>query len=197
MGLGILEREVAVAAGGGTPVGDFAFDSDVAVGALDEVADVAYELADGKDVLRGSCAEGGRVLRGVLRGVLHGRRGFDFRGVGSAEGAGLFRKDVGGGDVGRGVEERGLGCESGARGRFAGAGAAEVGQAGDVVRHRRTSLVSLRGCRKQEGSQTQQQLPRGMTGRKPPAVLIARDALKRFGGGSGLRAVGVRGGRAW
>jgi len=59
LGFRVLEGEVAVAAGGGAPIGDFAFHGDVAVGALDEVADVANEVADGEDVLRGSCAEGG------------------------------------------------------------------------------------------------------------------------------------------
>ncbi len=78
----VLESEIAVAAGRGTPVGDFAFDGDVAVGALDEVADVADELAHGKDV------------------VLRGRRGFGLgdgrRRLGS-QGSGLFGEDVGGG----------------------------------------------------------------------------------------------------
>jgi hypothetical protein len=47
-----------VAAGGRTPIGDFAFDDDVAVSALDEIADMADELADAEDFLRGSFAEG-------------------------------------------------------------------------------------------------------------------------------------------
>ncbi len=47
LGVAVLEGEVAVAAGGGTPVGDFAFDGDAAVGALDEGADAADELGDG------------------------------------------------------------------------------------------------------------------------------------------------------
>jgi hypothetical protein len=76
---------------------------------------VADELAYAEDVLRG------RVLRG--------RREFGFgAGRGSGQGAGLF----GEGYVGDGVEEGG-GC--GASGGLAGAGAAEVGEAGDVVRH--------------------------------------------------------------
>jgi hypothetical protein len=45
LGFRVLEGEVTVAGGGGAPVGDFAFDGDVAVGALDEVADVADEVA--------------------------------------------------------------------------------------------------------------------------------------------------------
>ncbi len=117
LGFGVLEGEVAVAAGGGTPVEDFAFDGDVVVGALDEVADVADEGAYGED------------LRG-RREVLRGWRGFG--GGGCGEGAGLFGEDVGGGYFGGGVEEGGGG---GARGGLAGAGAAEVGEAGDVVGH--------------------------------------------------------------
>ena len=136
MGFRVLEGEVAVAAGGGAPVGDFAFDGDVAVGALDEVADVADEVAYREDVLCGSCSEGG---------VLRGRR--ELGSCGCRKGAGLFGEDVGGGYVGGGIEERGLGGGSGARGGFAGAGAAEVGEAGDVVRHRKTSLVFRRICR--------------------------------------------------
>jgi len=69
LGFAVLEGEVTVAAGGGTPVGDFAFDGDVAVGSLDEGADAANELADG---IHG--------LRGVLRGVLRGRRAFGWVG---------------------------------------------------------------------------------------------------------------------
>ncbi len=136
LGLRVLEGEVAVAAGGGTPVGDFAFDGDVAMGALDEVADVADELADGKDVLSGSCAEG--------EGVLRGRRGFGFWGGRSGEGAGLFGEDVGGGDFGGGVEERWRGQRGlGSGGGLAGAGATEVGEAGDVIRHRYDEFTTL------------------------------------------------------
>ena len=82
LGFGVLEGEVAVAAGGGTPVGDFAFDGDVAVGALDEVADVADEVADGEDVLRGCCGEGGGFLSGFGRESA-GRRRFEFGGGGA------------------------------------------------------------------------------------------------------------------
>jgi hypothetical protein len=67
LGVAVFEREVAVTAGGGAPVGDFAFDGDAAVGALDEGADAADELGDGehlRDVLRDSCAEGGWVRGG-------------------------------------------------------------------------------------------------------------------------------------
>jgi hypothetical protein len=46
----VLEREVAVAAGCRTPVGDLAFDRDLRVGALDERAEGTDELADGEDV---------------------------------------------------------------------------------------------------------------------------------------------------
>ena len=110
-----------MAAGGGAPVGDFAFDGDVAVGALDQVADVADELADGKD------------------GVLRGGGGFGAGGGrGDGEGTGLLGEDVGGGGIGGWVrcriEERGGG---GARGGLAGTGAAEVGEAGEVVGHRK------------------------------------------------------------
>ncbi len=101
LGFAVFEREVAVAAGGGTPVGDFAFDGNVVVGSLDEVADVADELGDGEHGLRG-------VLRG-RRAVLRGRREFGWWciGGGGAEGSGLFGEDVGGGDLGLGglVEE--------------------------------------------------------------------------------------------
>jgi len=139
LGFRVLEGEVAMAAGGGAPVGDFAFDGDVAVGALDEVADVADEVAYGKD-LRGSCAEGGCVLRGVL---LERRRfGACRRGAGG-EGAGLFGEDVGGGDIWCDVEEGGRGGRLGAWGGLAGTGAAEVGEAGDVVRHRRDEFTML------------------------------------------------------
>jgi len=65
LGFRVLEGEVAVAAGGGAPVGDFAFDGDVAVRALDEVADVADEVAHGE-----------HLRCGILHGALGGRRGF-------------------------------------------------------------------------------------------------------------------------
>ena len=86
-----------MAAGGGTPVRDFAFDDHVAVSALDKVADVANELANGKD-LRGRweipCGGRGFKLGSSLRGA-------------GGEGSGLFGKDVGGRYVGHGIEERG------------------------------------------------------------------------------------------
>ena len=41
LGIAVLQGEVTVAAGGGTPVGDFTFDGDVAVGPLNEGADAA------------------------------------------------------------------------------------------------------------------------------------------------------------
>ena len=92
LGFRVLEREVAVAAGGGTPVGDLAFDGDVAVGALDEVADVADELAHGKDRLRG-------VLRRRREFGCGARLGFwTAWGREGGEGSGLFGEDIGGGD---------------------------------------------------------------------------------------------------
>ncbi len=80
LGFRILEGEVAVAAGRGTPVGDLAFDGDVAVGALDEVADVADEGADGEDLrgrrMRTGPARTARVWCGwVLKGSGIARRG--------------------------------------------------------------------------------------------------------------------------
>jgi hypothetical protein len=53
LGFGVLEGEVVVTGGGGAPVRDFAFDEYVAMGALDEIANVADEVADGEHVLRG------------------------------------------------------------------------------------------------------------------------------------------------
>ena len=53
MGVGVLEREVEVAGGGGAVVGDFAFNPDVAVLLLDEFADLGDELADGPDAASG------------------------------------------------------------------------------------------------------------------------------------------------
>jgi hypothetical protein len=47
--VGVLEREVEVAGGRGTEVGDFAFDPDVAVFLLDELADLADEFANRPD----------------------------------------------------------------------------------------------------------------------------------------------------
>ena len=161
----VLEGEVAVAAGGGAPVGDFAFDGDVAVGALDEVADVADEVAYGED-LRGG------------REVLRGRRGFGaavWRTVVARERDCSARMSAAV-TVGGGVEEGGLGGGGGAWGGFAGAGAAEVGEAGDVVWHRKTSLVVLRGSAGAER-------------------IFGASTLRRFGGGTGLRGGGVRGGR--
>ncbi len=131
----VFESEIAVAAGGRPPVGDFTFDDNVAVGALDQVANVADELADAEHVLRGSFA--GDSFR-------CGWQDLSFGGGGSAEGAGLFCEDVGGGDVGWRVEEGWGGGLRGARRGTLGVGAAEVGEAGDVVGHRRTILV-LRG----------------------------------------------------
>jgi hypothetical protein len=49
LGVGVLEGEVDVAGGGGTIVGDFAFDPDVAILLLDQFADLGNELADGPD----------------------------------------------------------------------------------------------------------------------------------------------------
>ncbi len=135
LGFRVLEGEVAVATGGRSPIGDFAFDDDVAVSALDEIADMADELADAEYFLRGSFA--GDSFR-------CGWQDLSFGGGGSAEGAGLFCEDVGGGDVGWRVEEGWGGGLRGARRGTLGVGAAEVGEAGDVVGHRRTILV-LRG----------------------------------------------------
>jgi hypothetical protein len=50
--VGVLEREVEMAGGGGAVVGDFAFDPDVAVLFFDEFADLGDELADGPDAAR-------------------------------------------------------------------------------------------------------------------------------------------------
>jgi hypothetical protein len=61
----VLEGEVGVAAGCGTPVGDFALDGDVAVGALDEGADAADELSDSENLL---CDRWSSVLWG-RRGI--------------------------------------------------------------------------------------------------------------------------------
>ncbi len=47
--LAVLEREVDVAGGRGTAVGDFAFDPDVLVFALELLADAGDQVADGPD----------------------------------------------------------------------------------------------------------------------------------------------------
>jgi hypothetical protein len=51
LGCAVLEGEVAVAAGGGSPVGDLAVHRDVAIAALDEGAEVGCELGDGVDAV--------------------------------------------------------------------------------------------------------------------------------------------------
>ena len=61
LGVGVLEGEVDVAGGGGTEVGDFALDPDVAVLLLDEFADLGDEVADGPDA-----AGGAPVLKGEV-----------------------------------------------------------------------------------------------------------------------------------
>ena len=53
LGVGIFEREVNVAGGRGAEVGDFAFDPDVVVLLLDEVADLADKLAHRPDARAG------------------------------------------------------------------------------------------------------------------------------------------------
>ncbi len=52
LGLGVLEREVDVAGGRGAEVGNLAFDPDVAVFLLDQLADLGDEFADGPDAAR-------------------------------------------------------------------------------------------------------------------------------------------------
>ena len=96
LGVAVLEGEVAVAAGGGTPVRDFAFHGDAAVGALDEGADAADELGDGQHVLRGR--------RGCFAWrLLCGRREFRCgRGEGVEEGGGGGALGAGAAEVGEG-----------------------------------------------------------------------------------------------
>jgi len=179
----VFEGEIAVATGSGTPVGDFAFDDGVAVGALDEVADVANEVADGEHLRRGRWA---------------GRGWRELRFWGSAEGAGLLGEDVGGGYVGGGVEERSGGGGGGAEFGFAGVGAAEVGEAGDVVGHRRDDFSRTTRTAGVERS-AQAQNPAGNDRKKSNNPCFSslgwKGEIRRFGGGSALRGGGVRGGR--
>ncbi len=53
----VLEREINVAGRGGTVVGDFAFNPDIAILLLDQLADLGDELANGPDA-----ADGDRVV---------------------------------------------------------------------------------------------------------------------------------------
>ena len=68
--VGVFEREVDVAGGGGTVVGDFAFDPNVAEFLFDEFADLRDQLADRPDAARGAGLVEGEVelgLDGVAR----------------------------------------------------------------------------------------------------------------------------------
>jgi hypothetical protein len=92
----VLQREIAVAARRWAPVGNLAFDRDLGVGAFDERAEGADELADREDV---SCRRGcWRRSDGCGSGS--GRR---------LEAAFLLSEDVRGGDLRWGVEEGGPG----------------------------------------------------------------------------------------
>ncbi len=63
LGVAVLQGEVAVAAGGGSPVGDLAFDGNVGVGLLDEGADAADQLGNSEDsLLAGLNAGLGRLV---------------------------------------------------------------------------------------------------------------------------------------
>ena len=64
LGVSVLEGEVDVAGGGGTVVGDFAFDPDVAVLLLDELTDLGDQFADRPDAAGGAGLGEGEVELG-------------------------------------------------------------------------------------------------------------------------------------